>query len=83
MRYTRSAQRQVVLRQLSNQLPVLIRSAKVATYRYNDSETVYFAIQDHLPFDRAMCLFVKCCVIYLFVNCYAAGGHDRGLSVNC
>ena len=44
--------------------------AKSATYIVttrviNDSEIVYFVIQD---FDRPMDLFVKCCVFCLFVK---------------
>ena len=66
MRSMRSAQRQVELRQLGNQLPGLGKANSlcevgniVTTRDINDSETVFFVIQDH---HRAMYLFVNCCV---------------------
>ena len=57
----RSAQRQVELRRLGHQLPVLgkanslceVGTIIVRTRGINDSETVYFVIKDH-HFDRAM-----------------------------
>ena len=57
MSFMRSAQSQVELRPLGNQLPVLGKanwlcdvgniSLQLTTRDINDSETVYFVIQDH------------------------------------
>ena len=67
MRFMRSAQRQVELKRLGNQLPVLGKanwlcdvgniSLQFTKRDINDSETVYFVglIRDH-HFDRVICL---------------------------
>ena len=74
MRFMLSDQRQVDLRRLGNQLAVLGKgnwpcdvgniSLQVTTRYINDSETMYFVIQDY-HFDRVMYLFVKLCVFCL------------------
>ena len=46
MRFLCSAQRKVELRRLGNQLPVLGKANALYDVG-NDSETVYFVIQDH------------------------------------
>ena len=66
MRSMRSAQRQVELRRLGNQIPVLIKanslcevgniSLQPLTRDINDSETVYFVIQDHHVIVPSICL---------------------------
>ena len=69
-----SAQRQVELRRLSNQIPVLCKANSLCDVA-NDIVTTYK--QGHqwfwncvfrntrAPFDRVMCIFVKCCVFCL------------------
>ena len=66
MHSMRSGQRQVELRRLDNQLRVFGKANSLCEFGniivtnrdINDSETVYFLIQDHY-FDRAMYLSVK------------------------
>ena len=43
----RSAQRDVELRRLGNQLPLLGKANSLCEVGNNDSETAYFVIQDH------------------------------------
>ena len=95
MRSMRSAQRQVELRRPGNQLPLLGKANSLCEVGNNDSETVYFVIQDRSPFDRAMYLFVNKCVrfacsgsrigpeIYKDIPGYRSSGKIRVASRRC
>ena len=89
MRSMRSAQRQVELRRLSNQLPVLGKAnslCEVGNISLQPGTSmmlklcINFVIQDHHLIVPCIHLFVKCCVFCLFVKLRLSPGHG-GLGI--
>ena len=87
MRLLCSAQRKVELRRLGNQLPVLGKanalcdvgniSLQLTNRDINDSETVYFVIQNH-HFFRVMYIFCKIvCVLPVVLHGVPPGGEKN------